>query len=314
MKLYFAPMEGITGYIYRYAHHTYFDHLDKYFTPFIAPNQNRSFNSKELRDILPENNQGIYLVPQILTNRQEDFIKAARDISRLGYREINLNLGCPSRTVVSKHRGSGFLALPERLDQFLEDVFSQLDLDISVKTRIGLEDPGEFPGLLEIFNKYPLKELIIHPRIQRDYYKNHPNLPVFQEALRTSKNPVCYNGDIFTAEDFKKWRERFPEVDTVMMGRGILTDPGLPSVISGFAPSDKEKYRGFHDKIYQEYQKVLYGDKTILFKMKELWSYMGNSFTNSEKYIKKIKKCEKLAVYDRIVADLFQEQEIWHGK
>ena len=314
MKFYFAPMEGITGYIYRSAYHTYFGGIDKYFSPFIAPNQNRSFNSKELNDILPEHNEGMVLVPQILTNRQEDFIRTARDLKGLGYKEVNLNLGCPSRTVVAKNRGSGFLACPKELDQFLEDVFSSLDLSISIKTRIGRDDPGEFYRLIEIYNKYPLKELIIHPRIQRDYYKNQPNLQVFADAWKLSRNPVCYNGDLFTPDDLEGFIRQFPETDTVMLGRGILSDPGLICRMKKRELPEKQRYREFHDAVYGKYQKVLFGEKTVLFKMKELWSYMGSSFTNSGKYVKKIRKCEKLAAYESIVEDLFQEQEIWHEK
>jgi len=144
MKFYFAPMEGLTGYVYRNAHHDYFDKVDKYFSPFIFANQSKGFTSRELNDILPVNNQGIVLIPQLLTNHAADFIHTAKKLKQLGYNEINLNLGCPSGTVVSKNRGSGFLYHKEDLDAFLDKIFTQSVTKISIKTRIGKNDPEEF--------------------------------------------------------------------------------------------------------------------------------------------------------------------------
>ena len=184
MNYYFAPLEGITGYIYRNTYEKHFGGISKYFTPFITTNQHFKIQNREKKDILPENNRGIYLVPQILTNNAEQFIDMARKIQDLGYQEINLNLGCPSRTVVTKKKGSGFLAYPEELNQFLDEIFwACQDMEISIKTRIGMENAEEFDRILQIYNKYPLKELIIHPRLQSDYYKNHPNMDVFISML-----------------------------------------------------------------------------------------------------------------------------------
>ena len=165
-------------------------------------------------------------VPQILTNSAEDFIKTAERLQEYGYEEVNLNLGCPSKTVVSKGRGSGFLAEPDRLNAFLEEIFNETPIRISVKTRIGKESPEEWIRLLEIYNQYPMEELIIHPRIQTDFYKNTPNLEMFEYAVKNSKNPLCYNGDICTKEEYETICNRFPEVPSVMIGRGILKNPG----------------------------------------------------------------------------------------
>lgn len=311
MEFYFAPLEGISGYIYRNAYHRYFGQMDKYFIPFIMPNQFGHFSSKEKNDILPEHNEGMNAVPQILTNSSEDFIRTAKKLQkRFGYQEINLNLGCPSKTVVTKGRGSGFLAFPDRLDCFLGEVFENVNMKISVKTRIGKESPKEFERLLEIYNKYPLEELIVHPRLQKDMYKNTPNWDVFGEAMGISKCKVCYNGDIFSVQDYEKFTQHFPEVPCVMLGRGILSNPGLVCAIRQGADLEKQTLRAFHDQIYQEYQQVLSGDKTILFKMKELWFYMAPIFTDYEKYAKKIKKSEKLVIYEKAVEALFYEQEI----
>lgn len=310
MKFYFAPMEGITGYIYRNVYEHFFSNIDKYFTPFIAPNQNRCFNTREKKDILPEHNKNMIVVPQILTNRAKDFIWTAKELEKLGYKEVNLNLGCPSNTVVSKGRGSGFLARREELQIFLDQIFRESNIRISIKTRIGKDSPEEWNKLIEIYNKYPLEELIIHPRIQKDFYNNKPNLSVFKEALSKSKNPVCYNGDLFTKKLFEEFQKDFPEVEMVMIGRGILVNPELIDNIKQGKETSKGTLKRFHDCLYEEYKKELSGDKNILFKMKEFWYYFSHSFTNSEKYMKKIKKSEKLNRYEEAVESLFQEQDL----
>jgi tRNA-dihydrouridine synthase len=310
MKFYFAPMEGLTGYIYRNAHHTFFPNINKYFSPFIVANQCESFRSRELKDILPENNLGIVLIPQLLTNNAKDFICASKKIQSLGYNEINFNLGCPSKTVVSKHKGAGFLSDKEELDVFFDEIFSQSSTKISIKTRIGMDHPEEFYELISIFNKYPIKELIIHPRTQKDYYQNTPNLKIFKDALVLSKNPVCYNGDIFTVKDYKDFSVGFPEVETLMLGRGLITNPGLVGDILNNTRLEKNILQNFHDKIYEDYQKTLSGDRNVLFKMKELWAYMISIFSNNFQYAKIIKKSQKLYEYNEAVANLFQEQDI----
>lgn len=317
MNFYLAPLEGLTGYIYRNAHKTFFNNVDRYFSPFIVANQSNSFKTRDIKDILPENNQGIVLIPQILTNNAEDFIHTSKRIRELGYNEINLNLGCPSGTVVSKNRGSGFLAKRKELDIFLEEVFSAGITKISIKTRIGKDEPEEFYDLIEIYNKYTIEELIIHPRTQKDFYKNKPNLKVFKDALSLSKNPVIYNGNIFTTEDYNQFTKEFNSVDTIMLGRGLLCNPGLIGEIKNNTKLDKKLLKDFHDRIYEDYKKDLSGDRNVLFKMKEMWFYMSQIFSNNEKYAKKIRKSERLVDYDIAVASLFREQDIleeWENK
>jgi len=303
-------MEGLTGYIYRNAHNAFFNKIDKYFSPFIVANQSKGFRTRELNDLLPENNQGLVLIPQLLTNNAKDFIHTSNKIKQLGYNEINLNLGCPSGTVVSKNKGSGFLAKTEELDLFFEEVFSEATTKISVKTRIGKDEPEEFYHLIEIFNKYPIEELIIHPRTQKDFYKNKPNLRIFEDALSLSKNPVCYNGNIFSVEDYKEFSTDFNSVETLMLGRGLLTNPGLISDIENNIKLEKRLLKEFHDKIYEDYKGILFGDRNVLFKMKELWFYMIPMFSDNVKYAKRIRKSERLTDYDEAVLSLFREQEI----
>ncbi len=310
MKHYFAPMEGLTGYVYRNAHHAFFNNIDKYFSPFVAANKSGSFRKRELDDLAPENNQGLILIPQILTNNAKDFILMADKIRLMGYDEINLNLGCPSGTVVSKNKGAGFLSVPSELDKFLYEIFSWGGTKISIKTRIGIDKSDEFEDLLGIFNKYPIQELTIHPRVQKDFYKNKPNLEAFKYALSWSKAPLCYNGDINTIDGYHKFIAQFPEVDSVMIGRGLLINPGLTKEIRSSVKLDKNLLREFHDKIYSDYKRVLSGDVNVLYKMKELWTFIILLFSNHEKCLKKIKKSARLRDYEDAVSSLFREQEI----
>ena len=309
MNLYFAPLEGIGGYIYRNAQADYFEKADKYYSPFLAPNQNRSISPKEYKDIAPEHNEDITLVPQIMANNAEIFLKAAQELEQLGYKEINLNLGCPSRTVVTKYRGAGFLAKPDALEQFLEEVYSKLNIRLSLKTRLGMEDEEEFEHLLDIYNKFPVSELIIHPRVQTDYYKNTPRMESFLNALEKSKNPVVYNGDIFNKEKYQQVMKQM-DVSGVMLGRGVLANPALFGEIRGTEKLSKERLWEFHERLLADYTQEMSGERNVLFKMKELWFYLAWSFTNTEKYEKKIRKAQHLSDYRLVVKQLFFVQEL----
>ena len=308
MYYYLAPMEGITTWVFRKAYHKYFRPMDKYFTPFLVPHTHKDFNFKEKNEILPEHNAGQNLVPQILTNNAEDFVRTANALKRYGYEDVNLNLGCPSGTVVSKGRGAGFLRDIEKLDRFFDEVFSSLEMKISIKTRIGIQEPGEFEEILEVYNRYPLSELIIHPRIRQDFYKNRPNMTVFKDACRNSRNVLCYNGDLCMEEDIQKFHDSFPQVPAVMIGRGILKNPGLVGEVEGSA-ADRETLRAFHDEIYHTYQEIMSGDKNTVFKMKEFWSYLNLSFEYGEKCWKKIKKAQSAAEYERAVEEIFSLED-----
>lgn len=318
MQYYLAPMEGITGYLFRRAQQEFFRPMDQYFTPFIAPNQNRCMNTRERKEVLPEHNRGGKTVPQILTNRAEDFLRTCRELQELGYEEVNLNLGCPSGTVAAKRRGAGFLAVPEELQRFLEQIFDQSPVEISIKTRLGIEDPEEFFPIIKIYNQYPIKELIIHPRVQKDFYKKKPRLEIFREAASQCSAPLCYNGDLFTPEDVLLFRREFPEIDRVMIGRGAIVNPGILNCIppegggaEGVSPGvSREQLKGFHDRLFSDYEKELSGEKNLLFKMKELWYYMIRLFPDSGKEEKKLKKVQRVKEYWEIVERLFLEKEL----
>ena len=330
MKFYLAPLEGVTGYIFRNALKEYFPGTDRYFTPFIVPDQRHALRKRELRDILPENNQVKELVPQILTSDPVRFVETAKALAEYGYEEVNLNLGCPSGTVVAGGRGAGMLADVDRLDRFLDQIFRDTDLHISVKTRIGMEHPEEGYTLMKIYNQYPISEVIIHPRTRKEFYKGEPHLDVFGELLAMSKHPVCYNGNLFTVRDYEQFRARFPQVERVMIGRGVLADPGLMRRLKSLEHAQKtgedasrkendmeqpgseiyrtgkQELRAFHDTIFRQYREIFDEDKNAIFHMKELWSYLVHSFAGSEPYAKKIRKTSSLNEYRCEVGNLFR--------
>ena len=313
MKYYLAPLEGITGFIFRNTWAECFGGMDKYFTPFVSPNGTKTLMTKEKKDIDPEHNKGLPVVPQILANQSEYFMDAAIKLRDLGYNELNLNLGCPSGTVTSKRKGSGFLACPEELDQFLYEIhdgfFAKENIKFSIKTRLGMESEEDFHKVLEIYNKYPLEELIIHPRIRQDFYNAPIRLDFFETIYKESKAPVCYNGDIFTPRLYHEFIERFPDIGCVMLGRGILLNPGLLGQLKAGEPMTKEQLRKFIYTLLEAYKADLSGDRPVLYKIKEIWFYLGNSFENHEKYSKKIKKANKLSEFEDAFEALLANEE-----
>lgn len=314
MHIYFAPLEGITTYPYRNLHHKYFGDVEKYFTPFLAPGPEQGMSVKEMRDVLPENNAGVPVVPQILTNRAGDFLLASKKLLEMGYREINLNLGCPSGTVTAKKKGSGFLLYPDDLDRFFDEVFSDAavrngEFLVSIKTRIGKNEVEEWPELMQVYNRYPIHELTVHPRIQKEFYKGTPHLDVFTDILKESRNPVVYNGDLFTVEKVKEFREKFPTVGTVMIGRGLIRNPALAEMILQEETEPEAdilpRIREFHDALFEHYRETMSGDRNLLFRMKDLWSYMLAEVPDSEKLAKKIRKSQHVPEYLAAVEEVF---------
>lgn len=304
MKYYLAPLEGITTYVYRRAYHTFFHPLDKYFTPFFVPHTKRGLNEREKNEILPEHNSGMRLIPQIMSNDADGFLRTEEKLREYGYEEINLNLGCPSKTVVNKHRGSGFLAVPGELDRFLFKVYSRTKAKISIKTRLGKYDPEEFVRILEIYNQYPVEELIIHPRVQQDFYRNSPDLGAFRQALGSARIPVCYNGDIFTMADERALEAKFPELSCVMLGRGVIRNPGLPGELKGEEEVSLHTLERFLEKILEDYREICREDNHALFKVKELWAYMGNMFPEKKTVLEKIRKSESILNYQETVKEI----------
>lgn len=250
MQLYFAPLEGITGYVYRNAHHACFGGVDRYFTPFVVATFTRKVKTREKMDILPQNNAGTPLVPQILSNNAEEFLATARYMADFGYPEVNLNLGCPMATVVNKHKGSGFLGVPDELDAFLDKIYNGAEqirtgsgkpLRISVKTRLGMNSPEEFERIFSIYRQYPLSELVVHARTRKEMYAGMPHLTIFRRLLDETQIPLVYNGNIFTVRDEERAEALFAGTSSpcrgFMLGRGLLSDPALAEKICAAAGS-----------------------------------------------------------------------------
>lgn len=308
MKYYLAPMEGITTYIYRNAYQKHFGGIDKYFTPFIA---SKKMNRREINEILPEHNQTLSVVPQILTNRADEFLQITKQIAEYGYKSVNLNLGCPSGTVTARKRGAGFLSVPDELDHFLYEIFEKSPLKISIKTRIGVESLDEWADILEIYKKYPLEELIIHPRLQKEFYKYTPHQEAFFTAVNTLTDiPLCYNGDIATVQDYDGLLCRIPQTSCIMAGRGILKNPALVLQLKHTDTAEfftKENLKNFHDEIFENYASIMDGERPVLFKMKDLWTYMVTCFEKPEKHLKKIRKAAGFTEYRAAVNLMFLE-------
>lgn len=366
MNIYFAPLEGITGFVLRNAYESCFPGMiDRYFAPFIAASCRKKLAARDLRDVLPENNTGICLIPQLLANKGEDFISTAQMLQQFGYRELNLNLGCPSATVVTKKRGAGFLAEPELLKVFLTECYDWAEgkgIRLSIKTRIGMAEEAEWEKLLSLYEAFPVSELIIHPRLREDYYQGRIREEAFAQAYRkitgadaetimknwevndtelpdsmiktTGKRKqrmlqLCYNGDIVRNEQIQKLADAYPKMQAVMIGRGFLMRPGFTAGLlrqNGEMPGEtaktggletekdvnKDKFWIFHDRIYEGYRAYLQGDKPVLFKMKELWSYLqvglselaGESKPKTDKLMKQLRKCNTCADYDSVIRQL----------
>lgn len=307
MYYYFAPMEGVTGRLFRRVHSQFFHGVDKYFMPFVSPGKDRVFSRRDMRELTPDAEARVPEVPQLLTCQTEDFLWAAKLLADLGYREVNLNLGCPSGTVTAKGKGAGFLRDPDGLDRFLEQIFSRSKVAISIKTRAGFASPEEFERLLECFDRYPCTELIVHPRVRSDFYKGKVRLEAFALATERSTAPLCYNGDLTTSDEIGTFRQRFPMVERVMLGRGLVGDPALASKAKGGLAADRDTLRRFHDALYEGYVEAFGSRHNAMLRMKELWFYLIWLFDGHERLSKALKKARNPAEYEACVEAIFGE-------
>jgi len=307
MYLDFAPLEGITTALYRRLHHQYCGGVDRYYTPFLSPTQDHRLTPREQREILPEYNTGITVIPQLLTKNADDFLWAAHRLSEMGYGEVNLNLGCPSGTVTAKGKGAGMLADPDALDQFLDHIFSGCPCRISIKTRLGLESPDEFAAVLAIYNRYPLSELIVHPRVRRDLYR-HPVRPeAFKQAYANSSNPISYNGSIVIPQDFHNCCETYSNLNAIMIGQGLVSDPFLGQKIRGGPSGSKKQLQDFAESLMDGYASQFGSEHNAFKRMKDVWFYLIRLFENSEKYGKRILKSNTPDQYRLAVSSVFAD-------
>lgn len=286
----FAPMEGVTGKILRELHAAYFPGVDRYCMPFMTPTDAHKLTDRQLRALDPGPLGIDRLLPQVLTRSAEDFLWFASAIAGLGYREVNLNLGCPSGTVVSKGRGAGMLRDPDALDRFLDQIFRASPIAVSVKTRIGLEEPAEFGPILQVLARYPIRELTVHPRTRREMYTGGVHLDAFAEAVRVISVPLCYNGNLFSPESVFLLRERFPSVSSVMIGRGLLADPALVTRCRGGERS-RETLISFHNALCAAYLERLHPNQGALPKLKEIWAMLSLLFADDGSW-KRMRKCK----------------------
>lgn len=299
MRYYFAPMEGLTDSVYRRLHHKYFPGVDRYYMPFLSPTVHRTLTHKEERELPMADSESFSAVPQILTKAPSDFLWMARVCRDLGYGEINLNLGCPSGTVVSKGKGSGMLRDMDALDRFLDKIFRDSPLPISVKTRLGLESPGEFPAILEIYNRYPIQELTIHPRVRRQLYTGDVDMEMFAFAMANSKNPLCCNGNILSRSQAEALRRQYPRLEAVMIGRGLIADPGMLSGGTSLAVLER-----FVNELLDAYTAAFGSSRNAMFRLKENWFYLLNRFEGSEKLGKRLRKTTDVAEFKSITAQI----------
>lgn len=307
MELLFAPMEGVTGQRFRQAHHRWFGGVDQYYIPFIAPTQDPKFTRRDLAELLPEQNAGIRVVPQLLTKSVEDFMWAALALADMGYEEVNLNLGCPSGTVVAKKKGSGFLADRDMMRAFFDEVFARCPIGISIKTRLGLTEPEEFEAILAVYNDYPIKELTVHPRVRTDFYRNPVRREWFDYAVANCRHPLCYNGDLNTPGEVEAFCREYPAIDRIMVGRGLVGDPALGRVLKGGKSAERDEVRGFHDELFHAYRTDFQSDRNAIFRMKELWFYLACLFDGGEKQVKRIRKATRRDEYEAAVTALLEE-------
>lgn len=320
MRLSLAPMEGLTNPIFRRAHERFFGGADCYYTPFYVPTF-EGYARKFLDKLEEEKCTKTPTVVQFLTSRAPDFLAGASQVAAIGYEEINLNFGCPSGTVTAKGKGSGILRTPDALDRLLDGIFSGIDqaargMRVSVKTRIGYESADLLPEILEVYNRYPISELIVHPRLRSDFYRGRANLEAFSYIYENSRAPVAYNGDVFNLTDYERITARFPRLTHIMLGRGAVADPALFLALRGEALSSEEKkarLREMHEAVLEE-NKVLIGEgRGLACRMADFWHYLIFSFSENAADARPICSARNLAEYRAEVSRLFRERPLREG-
>ena len=309
MILSLAPMEGITGHVFRGCHARCFGKLDRYYTPFLPPPRlGHGFVGKALKEIDPAANEGLNVIPQLLTKNAEEFLWAAQLLAEMGYAEVNLNLGCPSGTVVSKGKGSGFLRNLDELEAFLQVVCERSPLPVSVKTRVGLASDDEYERILELYCRFPLAELIVHPRVREDAYKGRARRSLYGQTLERAPFPVAYNGDVFSVGDLESLVRDYPQTRHVMIGRGLLANPALARRIGGGPAATLDELRAFHDELFCAYEAEIGGN--AVFRMKEWWSYTRCSFERPTAVLRAVRKTRTVDDYKSAVAGVFATEQL----
>ena len=308
MNYYVAPMEGLTDRVWRQAHQKWFGWAGapaKYYAPFLSPPENRVLIKKKMAELAPESNPGAPVVPQLLAKDGALAAWMVGQLRQLGYTEVNLNFGCPSGTVTAKGKGSGMLRDLDKLDAFLAALFAEAEGPLTVKTRLGVEKPEEFAAVLEVYNRYPIAELTIHPRVMRQQYRGIADREAFAKALPECRMPVCYNGDLTTVEQLRALEAEFPAVQSLMVGRGIIADPALFRQALGGPAATKEELRGYLDDLYHGYTALFGSAGCAISRMKGHWFYLIHRFEGSERLEKQLRKLREPWEYETVVNQIF---------
>lgn len=315
MKICLAPLRGLTGAVFRNSFSLHFSGVDWAVTPFLTTIGGTRIKPSQLKEVLPENNQCMPIVPQILSKTADRFIILARALFDLGYDTVNWNLGCPFPRVAKKMRGSGLLPHADLIEAFLSQVMPAIPSRLSIKTRLGRHDSEEIFGLIHVLNNYPIKELTIHPRTGVQMYKGAVDFDTFEKCLPLCRFPVTYNGDIKTKHDFKQLQARFPSVSVWMIGRGLISNPFLAASIKGETTVDTDwvgSFRLFHQTLLEGYAQVRQGPAHLVDAMKGYWNYFADSFENGADVLKLVKKARSLERYNEVVEHFFDSGALQH--
>lgn len=306
-----SPLQGFTDSKFRNAFNHFFGGIDTFYAPYIRLNGKLVIKNSYKRDIELANNTTLEVIPQIITNDVDEFLFVAKYIRELGYKELNWNLGCPYPMVTKRGMGSGLIADPEKINNILHKVHNESDVLVSMKMRMGYENPEEILKTLPVLDKYPLKNIAIHARIGKQLYKGGTDLDSFQKCIDNTNHKLYYNGDVTSVNAFKKLQERFPTIDHWMIGRGLIADPFLPNMIKKdtleYPKNRFDIFNEFHDRIFTEYDAALSGPTPIKMKMLGFWEYFSKSFANPQKTYKKIKKAQNVKKYEIAVREIFKE-------
>ena len=291
-------MQGLTEVLFRRVYEECFPGaIQKAVSPFLSLTHNLQYSgveSAKYSDVLPENNEGsIPLTPQILGKEPEEFVALGNMLYDMGYQEVNWNMGCPMRKVTAKHRGSGILPYPDEIRTILDNVLPRLKPRLSVKVRLGLKSSAEIFAVIPVLNQYPLVSVTIHPRLGRQQYSGVPDLDTFGEVLPTCVHPVIYNGDICTAADARRIKERFPSISDIMIGRGVLYSPTLPLQIAGDECDIDNMSRHFVRRLMEEIDKSYHNYESKIRKTKEYWCLMWRSLPISEMQARTVLRCHE---------------------
>ncbi len=314
MVLHSSPLQGFTDFRFRNAFNKYFDGVDVFYSPYIRLKGKLEIKPSNKRDILPENNIGVNVIPQIITKDAKEFLFVAKYVQELGYKELNWNLGCPYPMVAKRSLGSGLLKEPQLIEQVLERVVAESDIEVSVKLRLGYEVKDEIFSVLPILNKFPLKNVAIHPRLGKQLYNGDVDLDTFRLCTEKVTNKIVYNGDIYSIQRFKELQNQFPDITEWMIGRWIISDPFLPGMIKRNSieyPQNRiETFYAFHELLLQQYGAALSGANHLLMKMYQFWEYFILAFPNSKKGLKKIKKAKSIKAYEEAVKGILEFERI----